>query len=139
MKKSRFKAPYKPNGRTSFGRSIVGKVGVYLIKKNGEIVYVGHSTSDLYKTLYRHFQSWSDPTQKRVSYKSQLKRNKFSVRVILTTKSQAYRLEKYLVMKIRPKDNEVKIDLFSQPVGEVKKMKNVYDDYFGTPTNDAPF
>ena len=42
-------------------------------------------------------------------------------------------------MKLRPKDNDVKIDLFSQPVGEAKKMKVVYDDYFGTPTDDAPF
>jgi excinuclease UvrABC nuclease subunit len=106
MKKSRFRPAYKANGRTNYP-NIQGKTGVYIIKKDETIVYIGHSTSDLYKTLYRHFQSWNDKTQVRTVYpKSQ--RNKYTVRVVLTSKAKAPRLEKALICKYQPKDNPQK-------------------------------
>jgi len=139
MKKSSFKPPYKKEGQTTFGKSINGKSGTYIIKKNNKIVYIGYSKSNLYKTIYRHFQSWIDPTQRRVTYQDQLKNNNFLVRVILCTPLQAQRLERYLILKYLPQDNELKIDLFTQEKKEQKATKKVVDDYFGTPIDNAPF
>ena len=53
--------------------------------------------------MYRHFQSWEDKNQSRVTYKN-LKDIK--VRVIYTnTPKQAYDLEKACIIKLKPKDN----------------------------------
>ena len=95
MKKSRFKKPYLKNGKTAF-RHISGKAGVYLIKsiKTGKILYVGHSKTDLYKTMYRHFQEWNDNTQVRTTFAN---KNAYTVRVVLTTPARAARLEKGLI------------------------------------------
>ena len=69
MKKSRFKPPYQKGEKKTTFPNLRGKSGVYIVKnKAGQIVYVGHSASDLYKTMYRHFQSWHDPKQIRVTY-----------------------------------------------------------------------
>jgi hypothetical protein len=59
MKKTRYKEPYNKYGKTNFGFT-ENKSGVYLIKskRTNKIVYVGYSASNLYKTMYRHFQSW---------------------------------------------------------------------------------
>ena len=52
----RFK-PYTdgiPTLRTNVGG------GVYIIRLLDEVVYVGKSNADVKKTLYRHFQKWTD-------------------------------------------------------------------------------
>jgi Uri superfamily endonuclease len=38
-------------------RDLKGKSGVYVIRENGETVYVGSSVGRLYETLTRHFQT----------------------------------------------------------------------------------
>ncbi len=77
--------------------------GVYFVKNNaGEIVYVGYSESNLYKTIYRHFQSWNDKTQRRATFPKSYK-----VRIIFTTPKRAALLEKYLISKFKPKDNDL--------------------------------
>tara|TARA_R100001163_G_scaffold35727_1_gene27453 strand:- start:1861 stop:2259 length:399 start_codon:yes stop_codon:yes gene_type:complete len=107
MKKTGWKEPYKKvDGkiRTNF-RNTYKKSGVYIIKdkKTNKILYVGGSSNNVYRTMYRHYQEWSDQ-QKRATYK------KFGtkVRVILGTKNQAYRLERYLTKKLDPRDIDYK-------------------------------
>ena len=99
MIKSKWNIPYKKNGETFYGNSIMKKSGVYVIKKNNKVVYVGEShTNNLYRTLYRHFQRWNDKVpQKRVTFKNDRSSGKIKIRVIITTKSQAVRLQKYLI------------------------------------------
>lgn len=104
MGKSRFLPPYTSDNKTTF-REAQGKSGVYLIKNGGEITYIGHSKTNLYRTLYRHYQSWDDPTQLRVVYPKQ----STTVRIIYTTPAQAERLERYLINRYQPRDNEQKI------------------------------
>ena len=54
---------YRPVGRAgerypAWVRQLRGKSGVYVIRQNGEPVYVGASFSDrLYDTMTRHFQT----------------------------------------------------------------------------------
>lgn len=117
-KKSRFKEPY--NGEKTNFRFTNGKAGVYLVQNAaGKIVYVGMSASNLYKAMYRHFQSWKDRTQVRITYPKQ----GYKVRVILTTSKQAYRLERALIMKIKPKDNPDKLERFIQSAAEAAELK----------------
>lgn len=144
MIKSKWNIPYKKNDETFYGNSIMKKSGVYLIKKNNKVVYVGEShTNNLYKTLYRHFQLWNDKVpQKRVTFKNDRSSGKIKVRVIITTKSQAVRLQKYLIKKYKPSKNEV---YYNSPEelekweNQVKRNDKIIDDYFGSPVDNAPF
>jgi excinuclease UvrABC nuclease subunit len=93
--------PYQANGKTTF--NVQNKPGVYMIYKDEEIVYIGFSGTNLYKTMYRHFQKWEDSNQIRVTY-SNLKN--ITVRVVYTiSKQHAFKLEKALIKKYKPKDN----------------------------------
>lgn len=142
LKKFRFKAPYKANGKTNFPDTRK-RTGVYIIKKNDVIVYVGYSESQLYKTLYRHFQAWNDKGQPgRISYQSALKRNKFLVRVVYCSSKRAAALEKALILKHKPKDNKQKYASYLEEAApkEVKYIKNVGELYsHATVLNEAPF
>lgn len=108
IEKTRFQPPYNAEGKTVFPGTR-GRPGVYLVKEAGNIVYVGHSSSDLYKTMYRHFQSWHDK-----QYRATYPKTGPTVRVVLTTAAQAPRLEAALIRKHRPRDNFQKMErLFS--------------------------
>jgi excinuclease UvrABC nuclease subunit len=131
MHKYRRQAPYT-NGKTNF-RYTAGKSGVYLIYKNDSLKYVGMSKTDVYKTMYRHFQSWNDPTQIRITYNGKSKA--LRVRVILCTPAQAVRLEKMLILKHKPKDNPNKYNSFKP----VQLDKKALDDFLGTKVESCPF
>ena len=109
MKKTKLLPPYENGTRkTTFKQR--NKAGVYLIWKNGLVRYVGMSQTDVYKSLYRHFQDWNDKTQERVVYKY-LKDVK--CRVIYCTASQAVRLEKALIVRLKPTDNPSKFEQYT--------------------------
>lgn len=106
MIKSRKNPPYK-NGRPFYTAK---QAGVYLIYRAGVLVYVGHSQTNLYRTLYRHFQSWNDKTQQRIIY-SPTDAN-IKVRVIYTPPSKAQKLERALILKYQPADNPNKYETY---------------------------
>ena len=85
------------------------KAGVYLIKEGKDIVYIGHSRTDVYKTMYRHFQEWTHREQEVTTYAGQNLDN-FTVRVIYCTPKQAEAAEKYLIKRHKPRDNKYKYD-----------------------------
>lgn len=135
MKVYRFRRPYRKDGRTNFPDA-KGRKGVYIIKVDGKITYIGHSGSDLYRTMYRHFQSWTDPTQRRVTYKGRVSRDRISVRVAYTnTARQAATLERALILKYKPRDNPDKLELY-QPTASEKRALQQYDTAHLEP---APF
>lgn len=140
MKVFKFLPPYKENGRTNFPET-QNRTGVYLIKENGKIVYVGKSGYNLYKTLYRHFQEWNHKYQEVISYKGPMySRRKYTVRVIYCTPKQANALEKKLIMKYVPRDNTQKYDLFNLPPVEKKYHDQVMDQYFQEDVlNELPY
>ncbi len=126
MKQSKYFKPYKKPQSTNL-KFTENRSGVYLLKYKGDTrpVYVGMSGSNLYKTITRHFQSWNDPSQVRVTYSQ---RANILIRVIFTTPKQAERLERYLVLKYKPADNPNKyesyqLDAFDKLV--VKSFENV--------------
>ena len=105
MRKSTWKEPYTTKGRTNF-RWTYGKTGAYIIKskKTNQILYVGYSAYNLYRTLYRHFQSWDDPSQHRATYG----KHNTKVQVILSPASKAHELEIELVKRKNPRDVQYK-------------------------------
>jgi excinuclease UvrABC nuclease subunit len=132
MKVSRFQKPYKSTGRTTFPE-MINKSGVYLIRENSRLVYVGMSQTNLYRTMYRHFETWNHSGQGVITYAGKMKKNDYTVRVILCTKAQAARLEKALIKKHRPRDNENKYKSYELVLEDTK----VFTDY--TNTEIVPF
>lgn len=136
MKVFKFFSPYRAGGKTTFPDSRT-RTGVYLIKENGKLVYVGYSGTDLYKTMYRHFQEWNDRTQQiRITYYNKLKTNNYTVRIIYCTPKQAARLEGALILKHQPRDNTNTYLGFELDNAD----HQILDDYkFAIVEQEAPF
>jgi len=134
MKSFKWVHPYNDKDRPAI-KSSFGKSGVYIIKQNNVVVYVGQSGYNLYKTMYRHFQSW-DSAQSRATYQAKgNKRKNIKVRVIYCTPTQAERLEIVLCKKYNPRDmkykyNQVKLSF---------KDKSIAQTFKDTDFSDVPF
>ena len=134
MRVYKFMPPYDNQGNTNFPLTMK-RSGVYLIKENGVLVYVGYSETNLYKTMYRHFQYWKDK-QYRVTYSDKLKTGSYLVRVIFCTPAQAFRLEGALILKYRPRDNAHQYEGYELD----EKDEKILSQYKETITErDAPF
>lgn len=119
-RRTRLLVPYKPDGSTSFPAR--QKRGVYLIYRvpfigEPRLRYVGYSGVDVYKALYRHFQTWNDKQAargerpERITYSPP---GSYRVRVIYTRKkSEAAELERALIIKHQPPDNPDKLELYT--------------------------
>ncbi len=110
--------PYKAERRATLERT---GAGVYLIRKNGKVVYIGKSHTDVKKTLYRHFQTWTDlrsfygrkaSPYARVTYKDTP--GEYSCRVLFCSNpGKVDLLEQVLIKNLRPADNSLKLELFT--------------------------
>lgn len=114
--------PYTKEGATTFPtRNVPGVYLIYKVKEfitgnTKELRYVGHSSSDVYKALYRHFQVWND---RQVDAGMREPRTVFKVRhnvvvrvIYCSTPARARELEKALIIKHRPPDNPDKLELY---------------------------
>jgi len=110
MKKTSIHRPYfnDSKGQTHTFFSDRKKAGVYLVYDGKKVIYVGYSGADVYKTMYRHFQSWEDRRQ----YRATFNRQRHKVRVVYCTEPQAWKLEKALILKYKPEYNENTFDMF---------------------------
>lgn len=86
--------------------------GVYQIRNatTKEIVYVGSAVSGgLKKTIYRHFQNWTDRQRDgRYFDRTVYDKNNYQVKFITCTPTDAARIEKYLIRKLKPSGNPLK-------------------------------
>jgi hypothetical protein len=124
MKKSRWIDPYTQNANGRLIPSIrdcwtCAQAGVYLIrhKQTGTIVYVGSSTTQLKKTIYRHFEVWNDRqpgTNRRFERVTYPKKGYYEIRFFKCTPDQAHKIERYLIRKLEPKDNPLKYNRIKQ-------------------------
>jgi len=129
MRKSRFLSPYTKEGKTRF--PLRGKPGVYLIRSvSGQYLYIGFSSTDVYKTCYRHFQVWNSRYQDVVTYAGQL--DDVVLRIVYCTAKQAEALEKKLIWKHSPRDN--KYDYLDRYLQEDYYEIEVFDKYLATET-----
>lgn len=141
VRRTPWASPYTDDGRTRF--PVRDRPGVYLIRPAtflwGEpVVYVGHSRKDVYKTMYRHFQTWNDRTrsrEKRVTYP----RSGYEVRIIWTrTGEQAVQLEAALILKLQPRDNPNKLAGY-QLTSDGRKFAELAASARTIPTDEPPF
>lgn len=121
--------PYNSKGLPTFKKRNVK--GVYIIRKNKDILYIGYSGTDLYKAMYRHFQKWNDYSQVRVLY-SNLKDLKVDI-IICSTKIESSRLEKALIIKYKPKENP---DQYWLNFDTDNKEEEIYKEYNYTKWNN---
>ena len=97
------------NGKLSpSARKLWGKTGVYKIFEAGKIIYIGSSTSNLYKTIIRKFQTWNDRDRGRLNYDAAKKDYKIQVVLFQGKKwnlDELLTLEYELIKKYKPRDN----------------------------------
>ena len=132
MIKSKLNPPYK-NGKPFYTAK---QPGVYLIYNNNKLVYVGFSSYNLYKTMYRHFQRWNDPTQVRVTYNPN--NPNLKVRVIYTTAARAKKLEKAIILQYQPKDNPEKYNNYVLDKQSEKTLIEAENEFTAI-NGDLPF
>jgi hypothetical protein len=91
------------------------KTGVYFIRENGILVYVGMSRSNLQEALYRHFQDWRKSwRQKRTTYT--FEPGVHEVACITTDKDAAHPLEKCYILEYNPRDNFMRYEEYKNNV-----------------------
>lgn len=115
--RTNFVAPYKGKSTNiPFLDYKKKQSGVYLIRsdRTGQIIYIGFSEGNLYKTIYRHFQEWTD-ISREVKTRFTYNKTGYSVRVIFCNPGRAALLEKYLIMKMKPRDNDYKYQNYLTP------------------------
>lgn len=133
MIKSRQNSPYL-NGKPYYTAQ---RPGTYLIYRAGRLVYVGFSSYNVYKTLYRHFQNWNDPQQVRIVYDKN--DPDIKVRVIYTTAARARKLEKAIIIKYQPKNNPDKYENYLDLNRQESKVIAEAENEFTANNDDLPF
>lgn len=132
-----FVKPYYLNGkgkRAYLSQKKFKVPGVYIIKENDIVVYIGMSKSDVWRSLYRHFQEWNDWRRERITYKHLMQQHKYEVSVIRTTPFDASQLETVLIQKYRPRDNTAKLEAIHEEQISPEIVVNKNDE-----ENDLPF
>jgi hypothetical protein len=107
-------------------RALKGKAGVYIIRDadSREILYVGSSSTQLYATLTRHFQTWrrwkgfwrgqyGEGHDPGLTYD----RDSVEVAVRLTSSSKALDDEMKTIARLKPRDNLIgQVDAAEEPI-----------------------
>lgn len=125
----------RSNGKTNIAWTR-GQKGVYIIKENGKVVYVGSSRSQLYKTIIRHFQKWDDPRQPdRITYQTGLNKHRYTIRIIIADVRRIPLLEKGLIEKYKPRDNKFVEEL---DLKEEEKARDIVAQYEEANTDYPP-
>ena len=140
-----------PQGRERLLKAYNKKCGVYFIKENGVIVYIGMSTHCVVKALYRHFYSWQDcyrgmGREYRTTYAHLLETNNYEATIIETAEEQTHDLEKTLIIGLNPRDNREKYEsYFSNMVEEAVNKQGLtlykieYKEESNEEEDDMPF
>jgi hypothetical protein len=117
----------------------IGKCGVYQIKENGVLVYIGAS-KDVYRKAIRHFEPYAAKEGSKQDYHKYLDQNDYTIRITLTnTIQQAYLLEASLIATKQPRDNYIQPSLWFT---QTKKTDKILDEYDNIPTmslDNVPF
>jgi hypothetical protein len=130
--------PYSQNpSKNHYGKTrlsfLKGKPGVYLIKENEKLTYVGYAGTDLYRTVLRHFANWDNG---EVTYKKSVNRKSYEVAIYVTKDERsAWDLEKYIIDIEKPRDNTELYDRYTNVKYnpdtlsrmKLKKMKLIED------------
>lgn len=106
--------------------------GVYIIKENDKVVYIGMSRSCVVEALYRHFYEWNDKRGQhvRVTYFDKMRRKNYEVIIMITCKEDAPKLERSLIVSFSPRDNKEKFEGMKEEVNSHSGWQAVTDVEF---------
>lgn len=139
MIKTKIHSPYNTvNGKQKTFFSERFTSGVYIVYEGKKIVFVGFIGSNLYRKMYRHFQSCASSRQ----YRAIFNKNKHKVRVIYCTPQQSWDLEKALIMKHKPNFNDNSYEMFEPYKKELKFYQEYWETQISLITeykNETPF
>lgn len=98
--------PFPDRGKWSGNvKAAKGKSGCYIIKEGSKVVYIGMSKNQLYNTITRHFQKWTDNKQlDRITY--DVWSEKYKIKILYASPSKVDLLECELYNKYNPRDNK---------------------------------
>jgi hypothetical protein len=113
-----YRQVYKPNGRVNF-ENLQGATGVYFIRENGRLVYIGYSGTNLYKTMLRHFERWNHRGQEVISYAGS--RKAYKVKIIFLPPKKAAETERNMILRFKPRDNTQKLINYQEKPVRVKR------------------
>lgn len=138
-----FKPPFdgnrKDGKRNRVFRPFSGKPGVYIIKEDDVIVYVGMSQSDVVKAMYRHFYFWGpdyrQPNHRRITYLD-LDAHKYECTMFDVSQSEAVSIERGIIVSLRPRDN---FDRFEGYLDELQRSQNEQPVVENDENEDLPF
>jgi|SRR6185295_1419905 len=111
----------------------VEKPGCYIIKEDGIIVYIGFSSTNAWRVLYRHFQQWTDV--RWIGYGEYIRLNsynaeteyywkRYEVGIINCASAEiAQLMERQLITALVPRDNVLKYQYYMQPEVEEVLVK----------------
>jgi hypothetical protein len=125
-----FKGEY-PSGRKKWTlKPATTKVsGIYVIKEDRKIVYIGMSQVHVYKTAYRHFHQWNCYKQYRCTYFNKLDSFSYRMGIHLCNPLEAIEIERMWIDKYNPRDNRLNeyVGVISRRRVAKKKAHN-FDD-----------
>ena len=95
--------PYNTKKRCTKSK-FQNKPGVYIYrrKSDGKILYIGMSSSCIYKAFYRHFHKWNDCESRK-----KFNKTNSECRFIVTTKKMAHVVEVRLIRYFKPEMNGI--------------------------------
>jgi hypothetical protein len=134
--KSRFVPVYKEYAYPELGwRSKTNiafarnKAGVYQIKEDGKLVYIGASRADVYRKALRHFEPYVGKEGSKQEYYKHIETKAYTIRITLTnTPEQAYLLEAALINKYKPRDNYIQPTIFDNKTRKAEAILTEYED-----------
>ena len=126
-----FFQPYKDEKPTFTGSFAKSECGLYLIRhaRNKKLLYVGQARDRqkgynrtqgfLFRTAYRHFNSWDDPTQVRITFD----RNAVEIAFIFAHWARVDALEAQFINEHRATLHNPKIPKPKEPPQRLRKRK----------------
>lgn len=113
-----------------------GQSGIYIIREDEVIVYVGMSVSCVTEALYRHFYIYNDSHQQSRHFYSLDTLLNYDVFILVCTKDEAPKLERGLILSLEPRDNVDRFKKYLQQLQEPVKAVSVIEEVI---IEDMPF
>lgn len=136
---------FHKNGRTRKRtlRKYIKHSGIYFIRENGIIVYVGMSESCVVEACYRHFYPWRDcyrgmGCEYRTTYVNKLEEHTYEIAILHLQKEQVVMMERALIFSLKPRDNRFFYEDYFIIKADLDKVNQDQEAEWAEP-DDVPF
>ncbi len=107
------------------------QAGVYIIREDQRVVYVGLSKQDVRKRMYRKFEVTRNYRYDRVCYRDRITLHTYEVAIVIAPDQEERELiEAHLIALFNPRDNKQT---------EIIELLEVPEEFRRIPDEDVPF